>query len=805
MRECGSRSRAALYGPGRGNDRERDESAPGKTGAEDETRTRDSLLGKQGLYQLSYFRFFHGEHSVYLFPSETICQLTVQAKAVFARLAPSFLTRCPWPRPAMRKLFRFLLKTLASALLLGLALALGMGLFVLPDSIQRSFEASVTNTTGLLPTVAGGLALTLRPSFGIKLKDVRLRNPVTPRELASASEVFFRVDPLPLLQRQMQIQELAISDLQINWHVDSEGRSIWETEQIQSLFNEASDPDITSSNGLLIVRQFLENLDRITLINVSVDGQDLQDNRNYSLRRLNLIASDANLYDRPFPLEASFEWGDPNRAPTRPVQFSSRNRLNLDTRGISIQDLQIAVTPMQLRGELTLQEVTGNLRWSGTLQSNAFSLADLLDGLGLSVREHDPLSPPFASTDASQQAQLQIDLIGDHQQLRIPALEFSLGSMRLISNAEVTFGDALTPTNISYIARTNALDFSAIANSIGGIPDILATEVIDTTGAGENETPEIAVTEPQVYEPRDFSIPKVLFDNANIRGVISIEALQVADAQLGYVNVYTNLEDAVLDIEIEPAGVLGGFLQGNMRLDARAEEIALQSRISGDGIDISTIKPPVLARQAVRGLLTFDSQLTARGNTLNTWLDTISGTTGFVITNNSVNLSVVKQVFGAIATLSPRGEIVQQWPDEIQFAAMGGYLMFDNGIDADQGLHVRLDNFDISGTGGINRNTETFSYDLFFTVLGDPHVQTLHTDSSYHNVPWPVQCGAEFGVAANQLCRPDFSVVRQLFAQLSNNAVFTQAADLAVEQVLEQLPDPGREILRSLFLNQANF
>ena len=49
-------------------------------------------------------------------------------------------------------------------------------------------------------------------------------------------------------------------------------------------------------------------------------------------------------------------------------------------------------------------------------------------------------------------------------------------------------------------------------------------------------------------------------------------------------------------------------------------------------------------------------------------LDSLSGNSAFSITDNSVDIGVIKQVFTAIAALSPNGEAIQQWPDVIRFS-----------------------------------------------------------------------------------------------------------------------------------------
>ena len=116
-------------------------------------------------------------------------------------------------------------------------------------------------------------------------------------------------------------------------------------------------------------------------------------------------------------------------------------------------------------------------------------------------------------------------------------------------------------------------------------------------------------------------------------------------------------------------------------------------------------------------------------------------------------------------------------------------------------IKLRLDNFDISGTGGIDLAAGSFNYDLLFTVLGSPFLQTIPINERYHAVSWPVRCDARFDDPINQYCRPDLAQVREIFTQLSNNALQNRLDEVVTDQAPEALQDSTRDLLRSLFQN----
>ena len=268
---------------------------------------------------------------------------------------------------------------------------------------------------------------------------------------------------------------------------------------------------------------------------------------------------------------------------------------------------------------------------------------------------------------------------------------------------------------------------------------------------------------------------------------------------LSTINVFTNLEDGVLDIESQPVSVLDGSLLGNLRLDARSSPANFASHLTIDQVNVLDLTSAISQLNSVTGKLNLQADYTATGGTVNEIIDSLSGAISFVITDNSVDIGVIKQVFTAIAALSPTGEAIQQWPDEMSFSELSGYILLNNGIDADQEVKLRMDNFDVTGTGGLDLQNETFTYALLFTVLGAPHTQTIQINERFHDISWPVQCNSAFADSVTQYCRPDFTQVRQLFVQMGSNEVKLRLDEVVTDQVPEQLQDSARGLLRSIF------
>lgn len=264
------------------------------------------------------------------------------------------------------------------------------------------------------------------------------------------------------------------------------------------------------------------------------------------------------------------------------------------------------------------------------------------------------------------------------------------------------------------------------------------------------------------------------------------------------VNLFTNVEDGVLDIELQPTGLYNGLAQGLLRIDSRGDDASLETQLVLNQLNIVEFAPAISRLNTVTGQLDVEASYAATGSTTNELLNSLNGSTSFAISENTVDIGLIKQVFTAIAALSPTGESIQQWPDVIRFSELGGSLLLEDGITDNQEVALRMDNVDVSGTGGIDLNAGTFDYDLQFALLGPPATQTIPINELYHNVPWPVDCSARFEAEVSQYCRPDFTRVRDIFAQLGTNALRNRLEEELSDQVPDELEDAARGILRSI-------
>jgi hypothetical protein len=454
--------------------------------------------------------------------------------------------------------------------------------------------------------------------------------------------------------------------------------------------------------------------------------------------------------------------------------------MNLEEGEVSLADIQLAVTPALLEGEFRLQNLFGQPDWQAQLTTSEFALDDLVKNLfGESEPAAQPRLPGF-SENAIWRTRLQASISGDRTGIELPELVATLGEMRMDLDANVRFANGLLPTNARFNVQTSALDLSPYLSADNNQPEPIPG--IDDQGV------QSVVSDDQ--EPgflARLTVPDSLRSGVNVQGSVGIGSLFTGNLQFGNLTLFTNLESGILDIELQPSSLLDGSVEGNLRLNSAVALPQVTLDLFATDINVADLPLPLVVPGTLAGRLSQESHYTGTGTSLADWMTSLSGATSFAMANSSVDIGIVKQVFNAISVLSPAGEAFQSWPDAIRFNELRGYAITTNGMEADQQIKVRLDNFDITGTGGINLDQQRFNYDLVFTLLSEPFTQTIPLNPRYHNVSWPVQCSAGFDEPVNRFCRPDLAQVRDIFNQLDSETLVIQPDEVILDQVPEAL------------------
>lgn len=671
-------------------------------------------------------------------------------------------------------MIKTLIKFIVSLVAIAVVLVIGLIFFIDTNQYRSALESAVARSTGYELTIAGDLELNIFPAMGLTLNDVRLRNPASPQELASTSAITLRVDRGSLINGEIKIEQFRADDFHVNYIVDEAGNSLWQVAGFES-----SPETTTDSGGTNVSASF----DSIAISNASIDYQDLSTASRFSLNNVDLESSGANVDGRPFGLNLSYDFvtysAETGLASPVPMSLRSILSANLEQEVIEVRDFNFTLTPVLLQGQVKIENFNSSPVISGNLKSEQIDVLALMNSLSPAAESNAP-----SSTSRLPRLTLSASFNGNQNQLVVSELSGKLGDTEINGDASIRLATEFTPMNISYNLNTTALDLTPFLAS-----DESPAAASTPSNAGNSAT----------TQPADTALPIDLLSSFDLIGSIAIQSIKLDEFLFESINAYTNIESSVLDIELQPVTAFDGTIAGNIRVDGRSSEAPMTTQLELRRLNLVELAPSISRLNSATGRLNSDFSYSANAATVNTLINTLSGSTQFAIAENSVDITLLKQIFTTIAALSPTGgSRVQNWPNIIRFNELAGNIVINNGISEDQLLNLKMDNFVLDGTGGVDLDAGSFDYQMAFTLLGPPELQTFPIDELYHGVQWPIVCSSTFDATVSQYCNPDFTRVREIFTQLGSNALRNGLQEKITEQVPEELRDAARGLLRNI-------
>lgn len=681
----------------------------------------------------------------------------------------------------MKKIIKILLLTLTGAVVLvGVSVAL-IFLVIDPVRYKPTLESVFAQQTGLQLNIAGEIDWAFSPVFGLSIFDLRLRNPSARQELASLSSIAIKIEPWALLDGRLEMQEFVADGLHINWIVDANGVSNWQTGDGSAATEPTALASASTSSSSADGTTIAAAVEQITVSNASLSIQDAGRGLNTTFSNLNLSSQNTNLENRPFPFALSFNVTDDVDGQDAEVSLASTATVDFAAGNARFDNLQLKLNPLQLSGSLVAQDFRNNLSWSGSLASNTFPLADFLD-MYLRPAADDTLAVPGDYSADSEQFSMRVEFNGNSQQINVPVLALTLDDMQVTADAAYTLGSDTTPANLRYNLAANALDLNRYSSAM-------------STTAAPAETDPAAAT-----AATDTALPVELLNSMNVQGRHNVESLAVAGLTFTGINVSLDVLNGLLRLNVQPSGFYEGQITSTLSFDTRQSPPSLTNLSSLRNINLALLAQNLPMVGFAEGRLNLEALHTLRGSTVSQLLESVDGRSSFSVADSAIDIGMLKQVLSSISVLSPAGtgDMVQQWPDVVRFNALEGHLILAQGLAENQQLNVTLDNVEISANGGVDLNADSFNYDVLLTVFGPPAVQTVPVSELYQGVQWPVLCSATFASAISQYCGPDFGKVRDLFVQISRNQVQRRVQDSVSDQVPADLQDAARGLLDRL-------
>jgi AsmA protein len=722
--------------------------------------------------------------------------------------------------------------------LLLIIVALGFALTHLfdPNDYKDEIRQLARDKANVELTLNGDIGWSLFPWLGLELHEASvatLSNPTQP--FADLQMLGLSVRVLPLLRREVQMSDVRVEGLNLSLNRDENGHGNWEdigkpAPGTVSPSAAPAEPGTTPSKPDKPSQPIRMDIDSLTVNNARVEYVDVRKGQSFTAESIQLSTGAIHeATDIPLKLTAFLGTTQPQlRAKTELVgelrfdralkryQFSDM-RLSGEASGEPLQgktvtfaaqgqllvdmaaniaewsSLKLSANQLRALGELRARDLDKTPQLTGALSIAQFDLRTFLDSVGQTLPAMTPGSlskvemvtrlsgtPTSVSLD-----ELNLKVDDSTFTGRIALEDFSKQALRLQLKADNFNADRYRPAESEEKKGASAARKSEVQNS-----EAAAVAGAGTTPLPDQPTKAAWSTEKLLPVER---LRKLDVDADISFGTLTLDKLPIQNAALK-----TQAQNGEIRLESLRGDLYNGNFDAKGNLDVRPDVplLSMQTRISK--VPLERVLQSQDQTPPVKGLLTLNSDLNAKGNSEKALIDSLNGTASFTVANGVlVNANIEQQLCQGIAMLNRKTLTGEPRGKDTPFQQLDGNLMFRNGVASNPDLKVKIPGLTVNGNGDVDLRVLGMDYRVGVIIEGDKTQMpdpACEVNPRYVGIEWPVQCRGPLELGA-KACRLDKEGLGKVAAKLAGDKIGEKIEEKLGDKVSPELKDA----LRGLF------
>lgn len=392
--------------------------------------------------------------------------------------------------------------------------------------------------------------------------------------------------------------------------------------------------------------------------------------------------------------------------------------------------LSLKVAGMELQAtDLQVQGPSANPSFSASLQAPAFNLRGVLQRLGRLPETADPGALTTAALSAA--------VSGSKDAVAVPALSLRLDDSRAEGRLDATFRPA---SGYAFDIRVDGIDLDRyLPPPAAGSPAVAAT-------------PGAAAA----------ALPVEALRRLTMDGKLSVGKLKAARIRLSDLTVVVGAREGQGVLEPLTAKLYGGTYTGNIRYDARGEQLRLVVDEALAGVQAGPLLEDLRGKAVLTGRSDLSLKLSTAGADTHGLLRSLEGSTGFVFQDGAIlgvdilgtlcrTLTALAAgsrdtgdiVGGALQMLmrpSPRPEAADGGGQaRTEFSELKGTMVFSGGVGVNRDLLLQSPLLRVEGAGRLNLPDRSLDYGATAAVVESCEGQGGKGMRDLANYPIPVR------------------------------------------------------------------
>lgn len=612
----------------------------------------------------------------------------------------------------MSKPLKIILSLVGLFVVLVLAAVIIVPLVVDPNDYRDEIARTVEEDTGRSFEIEGDISLSVFPWLGLEIGRTRLGNPpgFGSEDFAEIGSAAVGAKLLPLLfSRRLEISTLRLDGLRLNLLRLADGKANWE-----GFGGDADEPAPEAREG----GPRLERVDGLRLTDALVRFEDRQAG---SLMEASIprLSTGELAPGKAFPVEAEAELKFDGGQTRVAANLDANLDFAEDFSNVSVKDLSLEFTGPAGGGEPQSGRLAApqiDLDFDGQsleipqLSIEAAGLRATAEVSGASIVDDPSFTGRLGVEEFSPRALLErIGEIVPHTADAAALGKASMGSRFRFANEQVEFDELRLLLDDTTLTGTASV-------GLGEITRIRSQLDLDEIDLDRYLPPEDATTEEDETAedtPLAFEWLEGLDLDANLRiGKLKISGLTLADARARAVAA-----DGVLTLKPITAGLYGGRLEGDARLDARRSPATLSLQQSLSALQLQPFVQDLADFDRLTGIAKLGARLTTTAASTAELMSGLNGELDFEVADGAwkgVNLWFEIQRAWALIKGRPAP---QKASADTDFRQIKGTAEIRDGVLSNDDLVGGLPFLGLTGRGQVNLAESKLDYQLTATVI----------------------------------------------------------------------------------------
>ncbi len=605
----------------------------------------------------------------------------------------------------------------------GIAVLLILATILLPiiydkEDLKKAISSTVYEQTGRELSIDGALDFSVFPWLAVEVSDLRLSNAegFGDRPFARIGEARVGIALLPLLRKQILVDEITLDGLDLGLMVNAQGKNNWddlsagaETEAAPA--DEGRDSIFSAQRvaGLNIRNARIEYKDQqagehYLLSDFSLQTGALGDGKPVTLdlttlledliagtraqvdlattASIDLQAEQYKFEDFEFTLDLG---NSDAQADSTAIRIRAPwIRANLAEQTLAIESFTVELAELEAKGTLSMRSLFDDPAFDGTLSTDSFSPAGLMQALQLEA-------PVTADPEALKKARLSTSFVGNGSRISLQGFELNLDQSQFTGKMSVQNFDQPRIT----------FDF--------------AVDEIDIDRYLEPATD-------QPTEQEDIAMPQEELQGQNVQGTLRAGKMHLAGVEFSDAELGLSIRDARLRLNPIAANFYGGSYNGDITLDSSGAVPVLSLDEKVDSITFQQLLADLVDNESLSGTAQGYVRLTGRGVSSSELTRNLNGDLGLTLNDGALEgINIWYEIRRGLALFKglepPPAE-----PNRTVFSRMKLAANVKDGIVTTRELVGELPFLTVDGNGTIDLGQSRVNLSLVASIRNAPEL-----------------------------------------------------------------------------------